>query len=224
MATVEGKSKTRVVCFIDGFNLYHAVDSLRDDDGGRVHFLKWLDLWGLASAFVTPATQELSAVFYFSAYATWLTDAHERHRSYTAVLENRNVRLVMGKFKEKRRKCKSCGDVWIAHEEKESDVNFAVELVRQAHIGGFDRALLITADSDLCPAIRLIRESFPALSVVVLTPPNRYSLAHELRGLSSTIRIRRHHLQHNLLPYSVTLRNGSVITRPHKYDPPADRL
>jgi uncharacterized LabA/DUF88 family protein len=51
-------------------------------------------------------------------------------------------------------------------------VNFAVELVKQAHAGGFDRALLITADSDLCPAIRLVRESFPALSVAVLTPPN----------------------------------------------------
>jgi uncharacterized LabA/DUF88 family protein len=209
-----------VACFIDGFNLYHAVDALRDDAGRPLHYLKWLDLWGLASAFVPPTTQRLTSVYYFSAYATWLPDAYERHKSYTSVLQARGVTLVMGKFKEKSRSCRNCGASWKAHEEKESDVNLAVELVRQAHIGAIDRALLITADSDLCPAIRLVRESFPKIDVQVLTPPDGYDLARELRGIAPTVRIRKKHLHRNLLPTETVLPNGRKVTRPSKYEPP----
>jgi uncharacterized LabA/DUF88 family protein len=217
-----GSRKTRVACFIDGFNLYHAVDDLRDDSGQSMHYLKWLDLRSLASAFVPPRTQRLEKVFYFSAYATWLRNAYERHRSYTAALEARGVTLVMGKFKEKKRRCRACGSEWIAHEEKESDVNFAVELVNQAHIGGFDRALLVTADSDLCPAIRLVRRLFPQLYIQVLTPPGGYDLARELRGLVPTVRIRRKHLRQNLLPDEIHLPSGRTVVRPEKYKLPAN--
>jgi uncharacterized LabA/DUF88 family protein len=215
-----GARKARVACFIDGFNLYHTVDDLRDDAGQPVHFLKWLDLWSLASAFTTPQTQELANVYYFSAYATWLHDAYIRHCAHTSVLESRGVTLVMGKFKQKSRECRKCGAQWIAHEEKESDVNFAVELVKQAHIGGVDHALLITADSDLCPAICLVAESFRHLTLQVLTPPNAYNLARELRNTVPTVRIRKKHLHANLLPAQVVLKNGHTVVRPSKYEPP----
>jgi uncharacterized LabA/DUF88 family protein len=212
--------KTRVACFVDGFNLYHAIDNLRDESGRRINHLKWLNLWSLASAFVTPQTQQLTAVYYFSAYATWLPEAYRRHRVYTSALESVGVTLTMGKFKEKRRECNSCGARWVAHEEKESDVNFAVELVRQAHTGTFDKALLITADSDLCPAIRLIMESFPKLELQILTPPDSYDLAREFRETVQTVRIKRKHLHRNQFPAEVTLANGTIMLRPEKYDPP----
>jgi hypothetical protein len=34
----------RVITYIDGFNLYHAVDDLKDQS------LKWLDLWALSAS------------------------------------------------------------------------------------------------------------------------------------------------------------------------------
>ena len=219
--TNESQKKARVACFIDGFNLYHAVDNLRDDAGNAPHYLKWLNLWSLASAFVPPTTQEVVSVHYFSAYATWLQSAYERHRAYTGALESLGVTLVMGKFKEKKRSCRHCGTQWTAHEEKESDVNLAVEFVKQAFMGAFDRALLVTADSDLCPPIRLVSESFPNLDLQVLTPPGGYDLARELRGIAPTVRIRMKHLQQNLLPAEIELKNGHRISRPQKYEPPA---
>jgi hypothetical protein len=46
----------RVACFIDGFNLYHSVEELK-----KPH-LKWLNLWGLAQAFIKPSSERLVGV------------------------------------------------------------------------------------------------------------------------------------------------------------------
>ena len=55
------------VCFyIDGFNLYHALVKFSD------HKVKWLDLYALSKRLILPATEQITGVFYFSAYADWL--------------------------------------------------------------------------------------------------------------------------------------------------------
>lgn len=41
-----GRIMRKVICFIDGFNLYHAIDNLNQNQ------LKWLDLRKLALRFV----------------------------------------------------------------------------------------------------------------------------------------------------------------------------
>ena len=53
----------RVSVYIDGFNLYHALDDL-----GESH-LKWLDLWALSQTLVRK-NEAVTTVKYFSAYAT----------------------------------------------------------------------------------------------------------------------------------------------------------
>lgn len=85
----------RVICFVDGFNLYHAIHSLKKP------YLKWIDLWQLASVFIRPKSQRLEAVYYFSAYADWLPDAKGRHLRYVKTLMIAGVKPVMGKFKNK---------------------------------------------------------------------------------------------------------------------------
>ncbi len=49
----------RVRCYIDGFNLYHAIQDL-----GKPH-LKWVDLMALGEVFLMRRSQRLDAVFYF---------------------------------------------------------------------------------------------------------------------------------------------------------------
>ena len=85
----------RICVYIDGYNLYHAIDNLRDDK------LKWLDLRKLMSNFVDPNIHSLRDIYYFSAYATWKEKAHERHRLYEQALINSGVKTIMGKFKKK---------------------------------------------------------------------------------------------------------------------------
>ncbi len=53
----------RVISFIDGFNLYHAISSLHRPE------LKWVDVRTLSKAFLRPVSENLLNVFYFSAYA-----------------------------------------------------------------------------------------------------------------------------------------------------------
>ncbi len=57
--------------------------------------------------------------------------------------------------------CRQCGNVWISYEEKETDVNIAVSLVADAAATASDIAMIISADSDLCPAIRTARSLNP---------------------------------------------------------------
>ncbi len=136
----------RVIAYVDGFNLYHAIAALK-----KPH-LKWLDLHKLAAG-VCGQDETLMGVHYFSAYATWLPEQVGRHREYVKALQHVGVRPVMGHFKEKRRSCRECGAKWVGHEEKETDVAIAVQLMADAFTDQFDRALIISADSDRpCPA------------------------------------------------------------------------
>ena len=67
---------------------------------------------------------------------------------------------VLGRFKEKERSCRACKATWKDHEEKETDVNIGLALARDAYENCFDRAVLITGDSDLTPAVRLVKAKF----------------------------------------------------------------
>lgn len=212
---IQNLLKKRVKCFIDGFNLYHAIDDL------RINHLKWVDLYGLASAFIKPSQEILDSVFYFTAYATWKSGAFHRHKLYVKALETVGVTPVIGHFKEKYKRCSKCGNHWITHEEKQSDVNLAIYLLHQAHINGFDKALIISADSDLCSVIDLVLDTFPEKEITVLTPPNRYQISREIRSHITTIRIRQKHIKANLLP-NIIYKPGtqrSLVKRPKQYEP-----
>jgi uncharacterized LabA/DUF88 family protein len=207
-------SKKRIIAFIDGFNLYHAIDDLHQNH------LKWLDLWALSEAFIKSSTERIEAVYYFTALATWRPDCMQRHKTYIRALETRNVTTILGHFKKKKAYCNSCKTSWDTREEKESDVNIAIYLLNEAHLDHYDKAFIVTADSDLVPAIQMVLDTFPEKEIVVLTPPNRYRIAREIRSKVETIKIREKHLKNNLLPETLNVDNGAVsIRRPEKYAP-----
>jgi NYN domain len=199
----------RVIAYIDGFNLYHAIDDLGDSS------LKWVNLWSL-SASLLRTNEQLTAVKYCSAYATWMAGPFSRHRQYVRALECAGVLPIMGRFKDKPRQCHACKARWISHEEKETDVNIAIHLVRDAILNQFDRAIVISADSDLVPAVKLAAEHDQTKEVFVAAPPGRFASARDLKPrLEITIgRIRKH-----LFPASLTHPDGKPVTRPPEYDP-----
>jgi uncharacterized LabA/DUF88 family protein len=212
--------RRRVACFIDGFNLYHAIDNL-----GRPH-LKWLDLRQLMSVFTDPARHEVTAVFYFSAFATWRPAPYERHRAYVAALRATGVTPVMGHFKIKDRKCPDCGHEWEGHEEKETDVNAALWLLDEAYRDNYDDAFIVSRDSDLAPAVRMVRARFPAKRLkVIATPRLRHSkeLAQAVGNPNHLAAIKEIHLERSLLPERIVGTAGQVLAvRPPEYAPPYD--
>lgn len=212
---------------MDGFNLYHAINDLNWNPATKrltnhKHYLKWLDITSLSKALMHPKQDALAGAYYFSAYAGWVPkDVQDRHRDYVAVLKSTGVVPIMGTFKQKPRKCPSCKHEWNTHEEKESDVNIALQLLQMAHEDAFDKAIIFTADTDLAPAIRLVREKFPHKEVHIAIPERRLDRSKALENAATgRIRITEAHFARNLFPAQITLASGVVINRPAKYAPP----
>ena len=201
---------TRVVAYIDGFNLYHAIDDL-----GSPH-LKWLDLWALCKDLLKNG-DTLEAVNYFSAYYTANPKRHRRHERYVAALEAQGVTVHLGIFKRKTVYCQGCKNTSPAWEEKETDVHLAVRMVADAFQDKFDKAILISADSDLLPPVRTIRSCVPGKNIFVVAPPKRMGRA---RALQAAYEIPKGKVNRNLLPREIICNGGKKIVRPDRYDPP----
>jgi uncharacterized LabA/DUF88 family protein len=204
----------KVCCFVDGFNLYHAIADLKQNH------LKWLDLKKLAVRFIKPKSQSLQIVYYFSAYPTWRAGSYHRHRIYVKALTHSGVTAIMGQFKSKNRKCPKCKHAWSGHEEKETDVNIAVAMLTAAFENRFDDAILISRDSDLAPPINMIKNKFPNKEITVVAPPNLghcNELVHAAHYKSKiTIKI----LEESLLPKAIFDDGGNlIIERPSEYTP-----
>lgn len=210
--------KRRVACFVDGFNLYHAIDDLRKNQK-PLHYLKWLNLKKLAHAFIRPSLETITDVHYFSAYAFWLSDASARHKQYVAALESVGVNVKLGQFKNKSRSCKQCKSNWIGHEEKESDVNFAVELLNRTWKNEFDRAIIVTADTDIVPVLQMIKKDHPCLELTAAIPEKRYGKAIALRdACHNSMRIKEDHLLKSLFAETIFDGAGKILAVcPSKY-------
>ncbi len=205
----------RVSCYVDGFNLYHAVDDLQ-----KPH-LKWLDLRALADSLCRNGEQ-LVKVAYFSAYATWLPASYARHRQYVAALRHSGVDCRIARFSEQSAHCKNCGAQWKHHEEKETDVHFSLTLLEDAIDDIFDRAIIISADSDHAPAIRRVRARQPKKQVFVASPPGRHGAARGLLDVcQSGTNITQGRIARCLFPEVLVDQKGTeVARRPAAYDPP----
>jgi uncharacterized LabA/DUF88 family protein len=209
------QAMSRVACYVDGFNLYHAIHDLN-----KPH-LKWVNLWELARSFCRDR-ETLVKVAYFSAYATWLPAQYARHREYVAALKYFGVECHMARFSEQTARCKKCGTTWKRHEEKETDVHFSLTLLEDAIDNVFDRAIIISADSDHVPAVRRVRARFPGKQLFAGTPPGRHGKAREmLSACNSGMNVRPNRIATCLLPEFVRDPKGNLIaSRPAPYAPP----
>ena len=189
------------------------------DDLGQPH-LKWLNLWSLSESLLRPG-ERLRQVNYYTAFATWLPQAYATHRAYVKALRAVGVNTVLGKFKDKYVKRRKCHEVFTTKEEKKTDVNIALGLVVDGLQDRYDRAILISADTDLVAATHEARRLNPPKEVFIAVPPNRLKMSREF-GKRYPITTAR--LGKNLLAARYTDANGVLIAeRPAKYRPPHGR-
>lgn len=207
--------RERVISFIDGFNLYHAIHRLNRPE------LKWINLTNLSKVFIKPTTEELIKVIHFSAYVHHISESvQKRQRAYIKALDMVGTRTILGHFKKKHRKCPNCQHTWIGHEEKETDVNIALFLLDSATQNEFDRAIVISNDSDLAPAIKMVRQRFPNKKITTIAPPNSFHSNELIKASSEKSKIRVQHLERNLLPELLTDPSKNIsVTRPTEYMP-----
>ncbi|MCX8037697.1 MAG: NYN domain-containing protein [Candidatus Sumerlaeia bacterium] len=160
----------RIAVYIDGFNVYHALDS-----NCAWHKYKWLDYRALAACYLG-GKDTLSHVRLFTSLATWNPDKVQRHRILLRAQELRGVEIILGKFKRKDTRCRAdCKKAFHTFEEKLTDVNMAAWLFRGAYLDEYDTAILITGDTDIIPAIKMIRSLFLNKKIGVVIPIGRSS-------------------------------------------------
>jgi uncharacterized LabA/DUF88 family protein len=200
-----------VICYIDGFNLYHGLRS----KGWRKYY--WLDLWALAERFLLSG-QTLSEVVYCTAKVKKDPDALKRQMTFIDALKayRPNLKVEYGHYLAKEMNCFKCGNKYTRHEEKMTDVNIACHLLTDAMDGRFDVALLMSGDSDLVPPVRIIRQRWPGKRVIAIFPPARKSdalrrIAHGQKWIAES------DLRNCQLPESVSVALGRSVVRPEKW-------
>lgn len=198
--------------YVDGFNLYHG---LKEQFGRR---MLWLDLVALANSLRPRST--LVQVRYFTAPVLDQPAAASRQSRYQQALLAHNpglVEIVQGRYQKKPMKCRNCGAGWIHYEEKETDVNVATSLVSDAARRLSNSALIISADSDLTPAVRAAKTLDPQLYVAAAFPPKRFSA--ELKKLMpGSFHISPAKVRQSQLPATVIGTTGRSYSRPSKWN------
>lgn len=200
-----------VIAYIDGFNLYNGLK-----DAYQRRYL-WLDLEKLCQSLLLPR-QQLVSVKYFTAPVRRQAASLRRQQKFWNALEVHCncVTIELGRFQQKTMTCRSCGSEWVTYEEKETDVAIAVALIEDAANQAFDTALIVSADSDLCPALRAVRRLHPKAKLVAAFPPARRS--DDLRqAVDGSFTIARTKLAQALLPNKVWGPDGKAFPRPIKW-------
>lgn len=174
----------RTLIYIDGFNLYYRALK------GTPH--KWLDIAALSKA-ALPKSAQIAGINYYTARVSGRLDptAPRDQHTYLRALETLPlVRIHYGNFLANKKwaglvqppdfrpsvtlppgAAPQVAYVWKT-EEKGSDVNLGVHLVRDALTGAFDEAAILTNDTDLVEPVRIVVEE-AGLPVTLLTPVSK---------------------------------------------------
>jgi len=202
----------RAIAYVDGFNLYNGIHDAYE------HKYLWLDLVKLLTN-LRPSN-ELVKVKYFTSILLDEPDAQGRQAEYIGALKAQypdQIEVIPGRFQRKKMKCKGCGAEWGSYEEKETDVNIAIEMVSDALSGETENLYIVSADSDLVPAVKLIQARKPELFSIAFFPPKRQS-EELLKLMPASMIIGRQKLKDAQLPDSLKI-GDSTFSRPTKWVP-----
>lgn len=199
-----------VRAYIDGFNLYHAIEKIGDPA------LKWLNLKLVIENALRPG-EELDEVHFFTAVWPYEAKKQKRHENFIAAQEAYGVRVHRGKFTKPRRWCERHERNCPFREEKQTDVGIAVQMLTDALAKRADRMILVTADSDQIPTAKALIAT-EGVALTLAFPPGRSKEARELGELiPDRFELKRERLKECLLPRSVTLNGAVVATMPALY-------
>ena len=196
----------RVAIFIDGFNLYHALN-----DVPAYHKYKWLNLEKFSKCFIS-SKDSITDIFYFTSYITWNPEKLAKHQIYVKALQLVGVKPIFGAFRMKDSTCRICHKHYQIPEEKQTDVNIAITLFQTATTDTWDTAIIISGDSDLIPAIKAIKKTFPTKQIGVVIPISRR--AEELKQITDFHKkVKQKHLQTCQFEDVITI-DDTVLRRP----------
>jgi len=200
----------RVIAYIDGFNLYFGLRA-----AGWKRFY-WLNLQTLARNLLK-SEQELVFTKYFTSRVSYPPEKERRQSTFLEALETLNeFRIYYGHYQMNPQRCRECGNKVMIPSEKMTDVNMAVEILKDAFQDMFDVALLMSADSDLTAPVLAIKNLFPGKRMIVAFPPQRHSAQLE-RLAHGSMQIGRASLAKSVFPDKVPKADGFILEKPAEW-------
>ncbi len=202
--------KSRVITYIDGFNLYFGLRAK-----GWSKYL-WLDLCKLSEALMQ-SDQSLQHTKYFTSRVRSNIGKQQRQTAYLDALTSLNCfSIFWGHYQPDQKQCQKCGHYAYHPIEKKTDVNIATQLLCDAFHDLFDTALIVSGDADLVPPIEAVKKLYPKKRVVVAFPPKRFSseLALQAHGYFNIFEAK---LRQSRLPHLVKLASGVQVECPSKW-------
>lgn len=224
--------KTNV--YIDGFNFYYAcyknwADPMCHEFKAFGPY-KWVDFRALSQELFPNDT--IHRIQYCTAMVKWDPKKAARQELYLRALRTTKMFYVrLGHHEERRKRGRLTSTLpcqhnppclthpWVVEidvrEEKGSDVNLATYLLKDAFLGDFDQAVVISNDSDLASAIRVVRVDAKR-PVHVISPS--LTIVRELKTAATSARLLDKRLIPKCqLPAKITLPDGTVIKKPNDW-------
>lgn len=169
--------------YIDGFNLYYGAV--------KGTSFKWLNIQKMCELLLPG--KRIERIKYFTARVSARRDDPDkptRQQIYLRALRTLpGIQIIYGSFLSHDVLMPLAEPVpggprfakVVKTEEKGSDVNIAAHLINDAHKGSFESAVLVTNDSDVAEAIKIVRNEL-GLEVGILNPhaqtPSQMLLKH----------------------------------------------
>lgn len=200
----------RVIVYIDGFNLYFGLK----DKGWKRYY--WLNLKKLAENLLK-SNQKLICTKYFTSRVSLPPDKQRRQALFIEALETLdNFYIFFGTYQDNEIVCRRCGNIFLKANEKMTDVNIAVEMLTDAFLNKYDKAILISADSDLSAPIKKLKTLFPDKKIIVAFPPARFSY-HLSKLAHSNFIIGRKKIADSIFPDEILKKDGFNLKKPKSW-------
>jgi len=207
----------RVIFYFDGFNFYNGLKDMCVVDPKWKNYY-WIDLFKFCQQFVYEHEgSKLTTVKYFTAPPK---NEQKRNRQSAFLGANKVMNgdkfvIYAGHYAWKDVECfATCKQKFSIPEEKCTDVNLALNILLDCVEDKVDTIVLITADSDQVPTIKMIKSKFPKKKFKVYYPPLRKS-ADILAQVGQVVFLENHEdkFKAAIMPFEVSDGNKKY-TRP----------
>jgi len=220
----EARVQRKLLAFIDGFNLYYGLLKARPD-------LRWLNVRKMVK--IVFPNDEIVGIKYFTARVDDdgrkpPSSKRQRQDAYCAALASVDVEVIDGRLEYREKECgvshctlvKPC--FYRSPVEKMTDVNLALNVVEDVSRIQPNVALIISADTDLMPAMVRVRRIIPKGLKQVLIPCSESAYKDrrvDAFGLNGWVarRLTEQVIKDSQFPESFQLRDGTLATRPAQW-------
>jgi len=199
------KSKPkRVNFYIDGMNVYHRIRKHWKSTGRDY---RWLDYRRLCEKVLRP-DEVAGEIYFFTAIKKEKVPPSSigRHQLFIRAMKARGLSVKEGVFSKYGK-------------EKQTDINIAIHMVSDALLNKCDKCVLVSADSDFIPALRMVSDLRKgAVETLWMPPPHSRRVAGLQKAVQGrVIGITFDAFKGCALPQKIETASGQVIRKPKEY-------